>query len=104
MLDIKKNTGDFIKEKFASGKYKQLELANYLGIGKAAVNHWVLGTALPDPIYVDPIAKFFNVSVLEVIGIKDISLLNDKEKLILEQYKQALPEIQEAVDRLLKIK
>ena len=50
------------------------------------------------------IAKFFDASVLEIIGIKDISLLNDKEKLILEQYKQALPEFQEVVDRLLKIK
>ena len=50
------------------------------------------------------IAKFFDVSVLEVIWIKNISLLNDKEKLILEQYKQALPEIQKAIDRLLKIK
>ena len=104
MLDIQKNTSEFIKKKFASGEYKQSELANYLGVARASVNHWVLGLTYPDQKYYEPIAEYFNVSVLEVMGITDVAHLSDQEKILLEHYKKALPEIQDAVDRLLKIK
>ncbi len=104
MSDIKKKAGEFIQRQFSTGNFKQAELAKELGIAKSSVNHWVLGITVPEPIYYDAIANFFNVSLLEVIGIADVTQLNDEDKELLEKYHSASEDNKRSVRIILNFK
>ena len=49
-------------------KMTQEDLANYLGVSKAAISKWETGQSYPDLALLPSIAAYFNLSVDELIG------------------------------------
>ena len=49
-------------------KMTQEDLANYLGVSKAAISKWETGQSYPDLALLPIIAAYFNLSVDELIG------------------------------------
>lgn len=49
-------------------KVTQEELANYIGVSKAAVSKWESGTSYPDITCLPQLATYFNLSIDELMG------------------------------------
>lgn len=96
----------------------QIDIINDLGFNKSAVSTWYNGTRLPRMDKVDALAKYFGINRSDLIEEKvhnvdyvvspgDILIEGgnrDREQAIklYEAYLKAIPEVQEAVERLLK--
>jgi len=78
------------------------ELANIIGVAKSSVGDWIAGISIPKADKVIPICTALNISLYEFFGINDPAGLTPEDKKILDAYK-AHPEMQEAVNTLLKI-
>ena len=48
----------------------QDELANYIGVSKAAVSKWETGQSYPDVTFLPQLAAYFNISIDELIDYK----------------------------------
>jgi transcriptional regulator with XRE-family HTH domain len=59
----------------------QDELANYLGLTKAAVSKWETGQSYPDVTFLPQLAAYFNISVDELIDYKPQMTKEDIRKL-----------------------
>ncbi len=103
MIDIKKNVISFMTEKIEKENYKRVDLANYLGVSKVSVTHYLNGTHAPDVNLYPKIAEFFNVTILELMGIKEIDSLSSEEIKVIEKYRDSSVEIKEAIKSILKI-
>ena len=69
-------------------KITQEELANYLGITKAAVSKWELNQSYPDITLLPIIAGYFDISIDELLGYEP---LMDKEE-VKKLYEQLIEE------------
>ena len=61
-------------------KITQENLANYLGVTKAAVSKWELNQSYPDITHLPIIAGYFDISIDELLGYEP---LMDKVSLLL---------------------
>ena len=64
ILNFSKNLSNLRKER----KITQENLANYLGVTKAAVSKWELNQSYPDITLLPIIASYFNISIDELLG------------------------------------
>ena len=62
------NIGKKINLKRKEKGMTQEELANYMGVSKAAISKWESGQSYPDITLLPILATFFNVSIDELIG------------------------------------
>lgn len=62
------NLASVITVKRKEKKITQDELANYLGVSKAAVSKWETGQSYPDITLLPHIAMYFDISIDELIG------------------------------------
>lgn len=69
-------TGETIKALREKNKLTQLELANILNISDKTVSKWETGKGYPDIEILEPLAKVFNVSVLELLNGNTITNTN----------------------------
>ena len=61
----------------------QDELANYIGVSKAAVSKWEIGQSYPDITVLPQLATFFNISIDELMGYEPQMNKQDIRKLYL---------------------
>ena len=47
---------------------KQVDIANYLGVQKSTISQWVNGKSYPRTDMMDRIAKYFGVSIFELVN------------------------------------
>ena len=84
ILNFSKNLSNLRKER----KITQENLANYLGVTKAAVSKWELNQSYPDITLLPIIASYFNISIDELLGyepfMKDDEVKELYSKLIKE--------------------
>ena len=86
----------------------QIDIVNDLGYDKSAVSTWFNGSRLPRMDKVDALAKYLGVRRSDLIEEKTISetaevdQLSKKATELYSLYEQASPEIQSAVELLLK--
>ena len=92
----------------------QIDIINDLGFNKSAVSTWYNGTRLPRMDKVDALAKYFGINRSDLIEEKPVDYvvedvfieLDNKEKeqavKLYEAYLKAIPQVQEAVENLLK--
>ena len=93
----------------------QIDIINDLGFNKSSVSTWYNGTRLPRMDKVDALAKYFGINRSDLIEDKthdhvvspeDINDGGNKETeqalKLYEAYLKAIPEVQEAVENLLK--
>lgn len=64
MIDLQRNLVDLRREK----ELTQKEVAEKIGVSAAAVGFWETGTNEPKATYLIKLAKFFGVTVDELIG------------------------------------
>ncbi len=57
-----------LTQKRRSRGITQEELAEYMGVSKAAVSKWEKGQSYPDITLLPQLAAFFNISVDELLG------------------------------------
>ncbi|MDR2600305.1 MAG: helix-turn-helix transcriptional regulator [Oscillospiraceae bacterium] len=62
----------------------QKELAEYIGVSKAAVSKWEKGQSYPDIVLLPQLATFFNISVDELLGYSPQLTSDDIRKLCLK--------------------
>ena len=104
MIDVRKNIVIFLNEQFSKNEVRQIDLANYLGVPKSNVYHWTKGLNSPDINYIPRIAQFFNVSVIELLGVEDLEEFSIEERALIKSYREASPEAKEIIKRILDIK
>ena len=104
MIDVRKNIVIFLNEQFSKNEVRQIDLANYLGVPKSNVYHWTKGLNSPDINYIPRIAQFFNVSVIELLGVEDLEEISIKERNILKAYRDSSIEVKEIIENILKVK
>ena len=86
----------------------QIDIVNDLGYDKSAVSTWFNGSRLPRMDKVDALAKYLGVRRSDLIEEKTISetaevdQLSKKATELYSLYEQASPEVQSAVELLLK--
>ena len=82
MVNIKEiNIGSKISQKRKDKGITQEELANFLGVTKAAISKWESGISYPDITLLPVIATFFNATVDEIIGYEPQMLKKDVTRL-----------------------
>ena len=62
------NLASVVIAKRKEKKITQDELANYLGVSKAAISKWETAQSYPDITLLPHIATFFNITIDELIG------------------------------------
>ena len=83
-LNFSKNLLKLRKER----KITQENLANYLGVTKAAISKWELNQSYPDITLLPIIASYFDISIDKLLGYE--SHINDEEVRML--YKELIKE------------
>lgn len=85
---------------------KQKDLTDFLGVSKNRYTDWKNGRIKSYIKYIPQIADFLNVSADYLLSSasteEDHLLLSEHEKILIKAYR-AEPDIQKAIDRLLKI-
>ncbi len=75
------NLAKMIAAKRKEKKMTQDELANYLGVSKAAISKWETGQSYPDITFLPILASYFNVSIDELIGYEPQMVKEDIKNL-----------------------
>ena len=104
------NVGQRIKELRESKGISVIELAHALNVSRATIYRYESNEIEKLPIDIlEPIAKFLNVSPGYLMGWDDQTVYNDnspseveKAMQLYEKYKHAIPQVQDAVEALLK--
>ena len=84
ILNFSKNLSNLRKER----KITQENLANYLGVTKAAVSKWELNQSYPDITLLPIIASYFDISIDDLLGYEPF--MNDDE--VKELYSKLIKE------------
>ena len=84
---------DRIKYLREKNNLTQSELARKLNVTRSSVNAWEMGVSVPSTALIVDVAKLFHVSSDYLLGINesstlDISLLSDKETMIVYELVQ----------------
>ena len=64
------NLGRILIENRHKRGITQEELAEYIGVSKAAVSKWEIGMTYPDISLLPRLASYFNISIDELMGYK----------------------------------
>lgn len=109
-------TAKRIKEAMEDLHMSQQELADLSKIGKSSISHYVNGSNEPGNKSAYTIAQVLHVNPAWLMGLdapkhlaqeKPVRLDDDKDVVkalkMYERYKNAIPQVQEAVDALLKV-
>ena len=96
---------DILFKKMEEQNVSSYKLQKKLGISTSTISNWKtksnkdmnLSTALK-------LAKYFNISLDNIIELEQHEVLTDKEKELIEQYNKADKTTQEIVDKILNIK
>ena len=80
--------GDFLKELRKSKKLTQQEAADSLFVSQKTISRWETGEGIPDISIILDVAKFYNVTVDEILEGKRKIESNKTEKVIIENYEQ----------------
>lgn len=82
-----------IRQLREKNNFTQAILAKKLNVTRSAVNAWEMGISVPSTALIVDLAKLFQVSTDYLLGVNetatlDISMLNDKETIILYELVQ----------------
>ncbi len=102
--DIQKNVfSSNLNHLLLKHKKTQREVADAIGVSPQTFNTWCMGIALPRMGKLQSLADYFNVSKSALIEPPSEDDLEYEEAIELyKKYKNAIPEIQAAVEGLLK--
>lgn len=67
---------------------KRSELADYLGVSRAAVSNWLTGNNSIDMELIPGICDFFHISVDEFFGRREINRMSTDEQELLSLYRK----------------
>ena len=99
---IRKNINSLINQKITiEHMYTQAEFGELCGVSKTTVGKWCNDTC-PTADKIPAICEHLHISIFELLGIKDPSIISKSEQKLLDQY-NAHPEMQEAINKLLGI-
>lgn len=84
---------DKIKQLREKNNFTQSALAKKLNVTRSSVNAWEMGISVPSTALIVDLARLFQVSTDYLLGLNetatlDISMLNDKETIILYELVQ----------------
>ncbi|WP_270813951.1 helix-turn-helix transcriptional regulator [Hungatella effluvii] len=84
---------DKIKQLREKNNFTQSALAKRLNVTRSSVNAWEMGISVPSTALIVDLARLFQVSTDYLLGLNetatlDISMLNDKETIILYELVQ----------------
>ena len=96
ILNFSKNLSNLRKER----KITQENLANYLGVTKAAVSKWELNQSYPDITLLPIIASYFDISIDELLGYEPFM----KEDEVKELYSKLIKESTSIRSRFFKLR
>lgn len=81
---------------------KNIDLAKHFNVSEMTASRWHKGINIPDVELLPELAKFLGISLYELFGIKDPSILSDEEKNLISNYREK-SSMQIAVKKLLSI-
>lgn len=100
------NIGKIIVDKRHEKGISQNELAEYLGVSKAAVSKWETGQSYPDIELLPALAAFFNISIDQLMDYKPQMVKKDIRKLYRrlakEMSEKPFPEVMKECEELIK--
>lgn len=100
--EIRKNINSIINQKITiEHMYTQAEFGELCGVSKTTVGKWCNDTC-PTADKIPAICEHLHITIFELLGIKDPSIISQSEQKLLDKY-NAHPEMQEAINKLLGI-
>lgn len=101
--EIRKNINSIINQKITvEHVYTQAEFGSLCGVSKTTIGKWCNDTC-PTADKIPAICEHLHISIFELLGLKDPSIITEAEQKLLKEY-EAHPEMQDAVNRLLGLK
>jgi transcriptional regulator with XRE-family HTH domain len=95
MSEVKMVVARNIRKLRKDAKMTQKQLADRLAVGESVISNWEMGRNSPDIVQVFLMCRLFGVMPSVMMGLESES---DHQ----QAYRQAPPEVQQAVDTLLK--
>ena len=92
-----------INNLFIKSKKNKNELARYLDVTPTTISKYCEGIITPSIESLIKIAKFFNVTLFEVIGIDKDDNITNEEYHIIEAYRNLSDDLKLAINRILQI-
>ena len=99
---------NIVKELRKSRGIQQKELALSIGVAQPTVSEWESGKKDPSGDRLKKLATFFGVDELYILGmslssatINEGIILDDEEKILIANYRKALPEYQAVAQQIL---
>ena len=100
--EIRININNIINHKINIEKiYTQTEFGNLCGVSRTTVAKWCNDTC-PTADKIPAICEHLHITIFELLGIKDPSIISKSEQALLDKY-NAHPEMHEAINKLLGI-
>lgn len=101
--EIRKNINLIINQKLTVDKlYTLTDFGSLCGVSRTTVAKWCNDTC-PTADKIPAICEHLHISIFELLGMKDPSIISKDEQKLLKEY-AAHPEMQDAVNRLLGLK
>lgn len=101
--EIRKNINAIINRKINVEKlYTLTEFGSLCGVSRTTIAKWCNDTC-PTADKIPAICEHLHISIFELLGIKDPSIISESEQKLLKEY-NAHPEMQEAIQKLLGLK
>lgn len=85
-FSIRKHISLFLNKWLKDNAVTDNAFANAVGVSAASVRRWKLGKCIPDIDLFPVVCDYMNVSILEFMGLNEITCLSDKQSKILTNY------------------
>ena len=82
-----KAIGQNLKKYLAQSRIQQKELAVACGKTKGTISHWVEGRVSVPIKYIPTICEMLGITLYELFGLPDTSLLSEAERKVLNAYR-----------------
>lgn len=85
-ISIRKNICTFLNKWLKDNAVTDIAFAKAIGVSTASVRRWKIGDCIPDIDLFPKVCDFMNVSILDFMGLIDMTYLSEKQSQLLNKY------------------
>lgn len=85
-FSIREHISSFLNKWLKDNAITDNAFANAVGVSAASVRRWKLGKCIPDIDLFPKVCNFMNVSILDFMGLNEMTCLSEKQSQILTKY------------------
>lgn len=85
-ISIRKNICMFLNKWLKDNAVTDIAFADAIGVSAASVRRWRIGDCIPDIDLFPKVCNYMNVSILDFMGLDDITCLSERQSQLLSKY------------------